>query len=174
MKLTATQLRRIIKEEVQKVMEGSSVTLADVDQAFNELLADESYMEDAEPGTVDEDTLVNQIEMNTGIYPQDLYEIPGFREKYETRTDDSVRRKNPMSESRSLPGAPTAKRLTENIETLAKKVFVDGDRSSEPKLVKQLKKQFGDDGFTWEQTLLDIIGDEYEDSVSEFVYYSNQ
>ena len=101
MKLTVNQLRRIIKEEVQKVMEGSSVTLADVDQAFNELLADEPYMEDAEPGTVDEDTLVNQIEMNTGIYPQDLYKIPGFGQSYETLTDDTVRRKSPTNESRS-------------------------------------------------------------------------
>jgi hypothetical protein len=73
---------------------------------------------------------------------------------------------------RPIPGTPEVRSAQENIESLAKKVFVDGDRKSETDLVKQLKKQFGDDGYTWEQTLLDIVGIEYEDSVDGFVYDS--
>jgi hypothetical protein len=56
-----------------------------------------------------------------------------------------------------------------SIESLAKKTFIDNDSKSELKLVRQLKKQFRDDGYAWEQTLLDVLGDDYEDSVSDFV-----
>jgi hypothetical protein len=66
------------------------------------------------------------------------------------------------------PGLPATK-SDSSIESLAKKTFIDNDSKSELKLARQLKKQFRDDGYAWEQTLLGVLGDDYEDSVSDFV-----